>query len=379
MNTASDHERTRPVRVACVTWHGRFPKPVVAMDGLRLFRMAEALARRGYLVDIVMTNRSETVERAPRLREVPLRGVRWNDYDVVKALFHEGFEILLAAGGGDHPFIVTKLGSVVGREPTPGEHFHGAVRERLYATQEEIARRSRIVTILTPESAALWRRDHGLSPPVLLVPTGVDAEIPQPRSNPARARGIDEPVVLFAGHLYATKAQPEVNRLWQDRLNRLGHLLRRRGLRLVAMGPGSTDLPDPEAVLHVGAVEADAVWDWQRCARVGVVLAQGPAQDNESSKIYYYLRTGLPVVCERPVPNAWLVEKTGHGVLTAYDDVEAMAEAAAALVASPPAGNGLVEWMVEQHSWDARAALYDPVLRAAATDGGHARAVEAAG
>jgi hypothetical protein len=130
------------------------------------------------------------------------------------------------------------------------------------------------------------------------------------------------------------------------------------------MGPGLTDRLDPHAVTHVGALAADAVWDWQRCARVGVVLAQGPVQDNESSKIYYYLRTALPVVCERPVPNAWLIEQTGHGALTPYDDVEAMAAAAAHLAARPPAGTGLIDWLVARHSWDARAALYDPVLRA---------------
>ncbi len=39
-----------------------------------------------------------------------------------------------------------------------------------------------------------------------------------------------------------------------------------------------------------------AYWDWQHHARAGIVFAQGPVQDNESSKIYYYLRTGLPVI-----------------------------------------------------------------------------------
>lgn len=364
MDTVADVGR-RPARIACVAWHPRTPQPLVAMDGLRLYRMAEALARRGHAVDIVMATRASAVTRAPRLREVPLHGVCWDDYDVVKTVFHRGFDILLAAGGGAHRCIVSKLGSVVGRAATPGVHFHGAVREQLYATQEEIARRSRRVTILTSESAGLWRREHGARPPVLLVPTGVDAEIPAPGPDPARALGIDEPVVLFTGHLYSLNTQPEINRLWQERLNRLGRALRRRGLRLVAMGPGVTDLLDRDAVTHLGAVAADAVWDWQRCARAGVVLAQGLVQDNESSKIYYYLRTGLPVVCERPVPNAWLIEHSGHGVLTPYDDAEAMAAAAAALAAAPPDGRGVIDWMIAEHSWDARAALYEPLLRAA--------------
>jgi glycosyltransferase involved in cell wall biosynthesis len=333
----------------------------VAMDGLRFLRMAEALARRGHQVDLAMPGRREPVERAPRLREVPLADVRWADYDAVKTVFHNGFNTVLTAGGGDHPFIISKLGSVVSREPAAGVHFHGETHARLLATQAEIARRSRSVTILTRESTALWAREYG-TPPVLLVPTGVDAEIPPAGADPYRARGIEGPVALFAGNIYRLRTQPEVNRLWQDRLNRLGHALRRRGVRLVAMGPGATDLLDPAAVLHVGALHADAVWDWQRHARVGLVLAQGPVQDNESSKIYYYLRTGLPVVCERPVPNAGLIAETGHGALTPYDDVEAMAEAAAALAARPPATDGLPARIVAHHSWDVRAALYDELL-----------------
>jgi glycosyltransferase involved in cell wall biosynthesis len=366
VNAAIDPAITCPVRIACMPC--RVPESPVAMDGLRVFRMSEALARRGHSVDIVTDRRSAPIERGPRLRLVPLDGVRWSDYDVVKTVFHQGFDTLVATGGGDHPFIISKLGSVVGRQLTPGVHFHGDVRETLYATQQEIAKRSRFVTILTKESIALWTREHGLNPPVLFVPTGVDAEIPPIRSNPVREHGINEPVVLYAGHLYNLTDQPEVNRVWQDRLNRLGRALRRHGLRLVAMGPGATDLLDADAVLHVGAVPADTVWDWQRHASVGVALAQGLVQDNESSKIYYYLRTGLPVVCERQIPNAWIVEHTGHGAVTSYDDVDEMADAAAKLVADRPARPDVIEWVIRQHSWDARAARYDAVLQTAAIE-----------
>ena len=44
---------------------------------------------------------------------VPLNRIRWSDYDVVKTLFHVGFQTLADRGGGDHPFIISKLGSVV--------------------------------------------------------------------------------------------------------------------------------------------------------------------------------------------------------------------------------------------------------------------------
>lgn len=353
-------------RIACVYLRDDASEQVVAsMNHIRFFRMAAALARRGHEVDIIINSRRPTVPVMPRLREVAFRQVRWDRYDVIKTFFHRGFESLLAEGGAEHPFIVSKLGSVVGRDQTPGVHFYGAVRERLLETQDRIAEHSRVVTVLTAPSAALWRRTHGARISLIQVPTGVDAEIPPLGPNPYRAIGVADPVVLFAGNLYSLQQQPEVNRHWQERLNRLGRAVGRAGLRLVAMGPGATDRLDPHAVLHIGTIEIGDFWDWQRHAAVGLVLAQGVKQDNESSKIYYYLRTALPIVCERPVPNAWLITETDHGTLVDYDDVDALSDAAVKLVAAPPAVNGLPEYMVRHHSWDVRAALYDPVMASA--------------
>ena len=45
--------------------------------GLRFFRMAEALARRGYEVDIVLNRATAPVMLEPRSREVPFKFVRW--------------------------------------------------------------------------------------------------------------------------------------------------------------------------------------------------------------------------------------------------------------------------------------------------------------
>ena len=352
-----------PLRLACVYRADPCPDLVLAaMNTLRLYRMSEAFARRGYEVDLVIDRALEPRRIAPRLREVPFRHVRWDDYDVVKTFFHTGFDSLRDAGGADHPFIVSKLGSVVGRTQTKGVHFHGEVRRRLFETQVQIARHSRAVTVLTARSAALWRREHGPEMPLLRVPTGVDAELPPAGPDPYARLGIDRPVVLFAGNIYTRDKQAEVNRLWQERLNRIGRLLVRRSLRLVAIGIGETDLLDHDAVLHLGAVDARAVWDWQRHATVGLVLAQGPVQDNESSKIYYYLRTGLPVVCERPIPNAHLIKETRLGTIVAYGDDAAIADAACRLAAAPPAVDGTIASIVRQHSWDRRAALYDDLF-----------------
>ena len=71
------------------------------------------------------------------------------------------------------------------------------------------------------------------------------------------------------------------------------------------------------------------------------------------------------MVCERPVPNAWLVQHTGHGAVVDYDDVEAFARAAAELARRPPTASGVAQYMVDCHSWDVRAATYDRVFDAA--------------
>src|SRR5208282_4646041 len=375
--TTFDERSNRPraqrtgIRIACVYGnHQRAEFKLADMADLRFYRMAEALARRGHDVDIVINLRSAPVLRESGLREVPFSWVRWHAYDLRKSFFHKGFDSLAAAHGSEHPFIVRKLGSVVGPADREGVYFFGEIRERLFRTQQALARRSRVVTVLTNRSAALWLREHGADTNLYIVPTGVDAAIPPPRGNPYLARGITEPVALFAGNLYARTHQPEINILWQDRLNRLGKALRAHGIRLVAMGIGQTDYLDPESVLHVGAVNADQVWDWQRFAKAGVVLAQGPVQDNESSKIYYYLRTGLPVVCERPIPNRWLIEQTGMGALVDYQNEQAFVEAVLSIASDPPRNHGVEQYMVENHSWDARAALYEPIIEIAATEAG---------
>jgi len=182
------------LRIACVYKRHHFTRrQLMNMARIRFYRMAEALARRGHEVDTTTNLAPEPSLRAPRLREVPFKFARWDRYDVVKTFFHEGFESLLAEGGGDHPFIASKLGSVVGSEQTPGVYFFGTERKKLFETQKEIARRSRIVTVLTNPNAALWWKEHGYGVPLYMVPTGVDAEIQPQAEIPTRASGWTAP------------------------------------------------------------------------------------------------------------------------------------------------------------------------------------------
>ena len=117
------------LRIATVYHGSRGPGELEDMSYARWFMISEALARLGHRVDIVRGGEFRSpILVAPGLREVSLDKVDWNDYDVIKTLFHHGYELLCERGGADHPFVIAKLGSVVAAEDTEGIYFYGARR-----------------------------------------------------------------------------------------------------------------------------------------------------------------------------------------------------------------------------------------------------------
>ena len=91
------------------------------------------------------------------------------------------------------------------------------------------------------------------------------------------------------------------------------------------MGPGNVDQLDLDSVRYLGPIDNSRVWDYQYFANVGIALAQGKCTQ-ESSKIYYYLRTALPVVSEAPIPNNHLIKEANLGFIADYEDDQVMAE-----------------------------------------------------
>src|SRR5438552_1265621 len=164
------------------------------------------------------------------LRRVPLSKVRWNDYDVVKTLFHIGFNTLESYGGDEHPFIISKLGSVVASEDMEGIYFYGPVRKSLYCTQEKINRASRYITVLSRPAKDLWRKCFDKKTQILIVPGGVDRDIPLPGPDPYPERNGTR--CLFAGNVYTRSSQPEANAVLVRKLNELGKRLAARSARL---------------------------------------------------------------------------------------------------------------------------------------------------
>ncbi len=352
----------RPLRIATVYKRDVFPgfNPT-KMSTIRWLRMSEGLAATGHKVDMIMNGRGLT-HAMPNLRHVAFEDADWGRYDVIKTLFHSGFQSLWEEGGGNHPFIISKLGSVVGNhDDTEGVYFFNEEREQLHRIQERVEKHSRYVTLLTEASRRLWGQLYGSTDNLLHVPTGVDREVPAPGVNPYRR--FSEPIAIYAGNIYG-ETQSEMNFVWQDRLNRVGRLLRKKGIRLCFIGSGRTDRLDRDSVTVMPEVDNSAFWDYQHFANVGLVLAQGARQHNESSKLYYYLRTGLPVVSEAPVPNNFLIETTGMGYVADYADDQMLADMVELAIDREWPRREAIEYVMKHHTWDRRVETYAEVIRA---------------
>jgi glycosyltransferase involved in cell wall biosynthesis len=341
---------------------------LVDMSYIRWFKISEALARCGHRVHMATGQtpswaRGRSAIPAPQnVRQVPLRRVRWSDYDVVKTLFHEGFDVLARYGGHRHPFIISKLGSVVGPEDRPGIYFYRRTRERLYATQRRISETSKYVTVLSQPAKQLWMECFGDRNNVLVVPGAVDRDIPPPGRDPYPEDS--RPRCIFAGNVYGRNSQPEANSVLISKLNMLGRLLSDRGILLYLLGPGHLRRLDNRWVRYLGAVPYEEAWAYLRFANVGIVVAPGPfMHNNESSKIYSYLRVGLPVVCEAGFPNERVVTESHLGFLVDNGNLELMAERVDDAIHREWNRAAGIQYVLDHHTWDTRVEVYDKIIR----------------
>ena len=348
------------------------PAREVEMGYIRWYRMSAALAALGHSVDIASAELRRRVFRtvetvAPNLRIVPLSRVRWEDYDAVKTLFHSGFETLEHCGGADHRFIIAKLGSVVGPTDMGGVFFYGRQREEMYHTQERIARAAKYVTLLSQPAVDLWQRSHGTTSKVLVVPGAVSAVIPERKRNPYPRDG--RTPILFAGNFYSRHrgSQPEAHQTLTEKLNRLGALLHQHAARLYVVGTGDRRSLDPRYVSYCGEVPYEDSWDYLHFASVGVVVtAGGRMHNNESTKIYHYLRAGLPIVSEAGFPNDNVVVESGLGHVVENGDLETMVERIQESLRTPWDRESAIRYTLARHTWEKRAEVYDRVLRGSA-------------
>ena len=338
------------------------------MSDIRWHKISEALARQGHDVDIATNEPRWADDRKPvvmakRLRRVPLLRVRWSSYDIVKTLFHLGFETLVKNGGARHPFIISKLGSVVGPADAPGIYFYGNIRRALYETQKEIHRTSRFVTLLSPPAIDLWTEVHGHRPGILLVPGAADREIPSSGPNPYVAANVPAKICIFSGNVYEADSQPAANRTLVCKLNKLGRALGGSGVRLCFQGVGDLSALDERYVTNLGSCSYPETWRYLQHANVGVVVSAGSfMHNNESTKIYHYLRAGLPVVSEQGFPNEWVLRASGIGIVVAGEDMTRMAERIVEAADASWNRASAMQYVLDHHTWDHRARVYEDVI-----------------
>jgi glycosyltransferase involved in cell wall biosynthesis len=342
----------------------------VEMSYIRWLKISEALAQFGHEVHMATNepanwfqSEKKSISVSPGLTRVPIRFVNWKDYDVVKTLFHAGFESLEFFKGLGHPFIISKLGSVVGPADTDGIPFFGKIRQSLYSIQEKIYQTSKYVTVLSYPARELWESCFTPKSNVLLVSGAADAQIPQKGTNPYPEDSFKK--CIFAGNIYIRQAQPEANQVLVQKLNGLGQLLSRRGIRLYMIGTGDITKLDPTCVRYLGAIPYDETWDFFHYADVGVVLNPGTfLHNNESSKIYHYLRAGLPVVGEQGFPNDFLLSESRLGYISDNGNLNAMADRIEQAVSKQDWDRDYAEkYILENHTWKQRAAIYDSLIR----------------
>ncbi len=334
-----------------------------AMDTVRWVRISESLSKLGFKVDIIVNVNGAACVQKPNLRYVSFSQVNWDEYYIVKALYHTGYVTLMQEGVDSHPFIISRLASVVAsRDDARGVHFFAEERDRLYEIQRKIHQRSRFISLTTEQSKDLWEEEFGEEPNIVLVPTGVDRIIPRPVRNPYR--GFSEKIAVYIGNIRRLEKQREVNLLWQQRLNSLGRLLKKKGVRLCFVGVGDIEHIDQDFVTCLGPVRNDMIWDYEYFADAGIALAQGEVQNHDSSKIYYYLRAGLPVVSESPIPNNHVIRESNLGLIANYGDDRMMADMVEAACKRKWEKKDAIRYIVNNHTWDKRAGVYERLIKA---------------
>jgi glycosyltransferase involved in cell wall biosynthesis len=221
------------------------------------------------------------------------------------------------------------------------------------------------VALLSDPAVELWRSAHGKTRDVLVVPGAASAVIPPPRRSPYPPDGRSP--VVFAGNFYSRhrNSQPEAHQALATKLNRLAALIHHRGARLYVVGTGEERSLDPRYITYCGEVPYEQSWDYIHFAAVGIVVtAGGRMHNNESTKIYHYLRAGLPVVSEAGFPNDNVVIESRLGHVVETGALEAMADRIEESLHTAWDREHAIQYILDRHTWEKRAEIYDRIVRA---------------
>jgi hypothetical protein len=120
-------------------------------------------------------------------------------------------------------------------------------------------------------------------------------------------------------------------------------------------------------IVQHGTLPEDRIWNYISHARIGLAIATGPYPfDNDMSKIFSYLRGGLPVLSEEPIVNNMFIRETGFGLTFQYDNIEDLMGKAMLLLRSPLSEKReeVMAFMAKEHSWERRVDAYVKLFHA---------------
>jgi len=326
----------------------------VGMDVIRWTSLAKALAEAGCMVDMITVLGQDTWQLSPRLRVIPIRKAHWEHYDCIKACYQQTIQYI-----PPHDCIVARLARVVGSDASSRDTRH---IDELLRGQEEIGQRAHIILVNDEENRKRWIRFYGTSQQVHLLPTGCPDVIPRMTASPFEG---DLRIAIFMGTIS--------NRRIVVMLNKIGRLLQKEGWRLVVIGTNKTAYycsrhydVDHRACIVLPAVPLDLSWQYLQHADVGLAVAPGPfVFENETSKLYYYLRAGLPVACEERISNADLVRRMAWGSIFSYGHAQAATKAILKLGRRrfcKQSRTAMIRRLIRHHSWSARARTLETIV-----------------
>lgn len=337
------------MRVAIVFHKNPCAHPV-GIDLVRLRAIARGLMSRGVETEIVSPVECDRILDG-FIPVRPLRALREEGrYDVVKTSYHDSIMLVEDFAGP----IVSRIVRVVDeRLPKRDEQ----VREKLLHCQSLIRSRSAALVLNNEENRKRWHEMYGDALPTRIIPTGCPAVLPDAGGNPYPP---GPPPILFLGSLAAPRMVHMLNAVARQlRGSATVHLVGRNKARMYG---GDRDCMLDQLIVDHGEKVEDEVWPYIMHAAVGLALATGiDPFDNDVSKIFNYLRGGLPVVSEHPIVNNWLVEQTGMGRVFGHGMITELVASVHSLLDCPPelkTRMAAMRFMAEHHSWDRRVESY---------------------
>lgn len=329
-------------------------RPPVTMDLIRWHALARGLVNLGHFVDMITVEGQTPKRVSASFHVVPVREAQWDKYDIVKGCYQPSIRYIPS-----DCLKLVRLARVVGPEDTSRDSRH---HDELLRCQDLVARNAHGIVVNDEINRRRWLDAYGNSLPVHLLPTGCAKAIPRRGPSPFIS---GKRIAIFAGSI-SSKRMAKM-------LNLIGQHLKEAGWSLAILGENKTSYYcskryklNPDCCELHGPVPVEESWNYLLNASVGIALSPGPLVfENEISKLYSYLRAGLPTICEDRISNAALVTGLGWGRTFEYGDALAAVKAVVELGMKDlfeTQRKEIVETIVKNHSWEARARLLDGIL-----------------